>query len=433
MKLSPARTAAYDILLKIETEHAYSSTLLANHEKKLIPVDRGLCHEIVLGVLRRQMLLDRYIEVYTGERKLDIEIRIILRIGLFQVYYLDRVPDHAVVNEGVGLARRARKSSARGLVNAVLRSAIREKPILEFKDEVEQISVETSHPEWLIRHWTEQIGCNVASELAHANNEAPPIAFRKTIKGSLIQLPDNVIESRLVAECFVAIHSSEELRVLADSGEIYFQDEASQMVSKAVTIGPGERFLDVCASPGGKTTALAYNVANSRELQGDALMIAGDLTWRRVKLLYETCQKQNSDFVHIVQYDATEALPFDDEQFDTVLIDAPCTGTGTIRHNPEIRYFLSPDDFIRMQKTQIAILGNASSLVRTGGRLVYSTCSLEREENEDVCEQFLSSFAGWQRTEPAVPEIFLTREGYARTYPHRDGLDGFFIATFQRR
>ena len=433
MKLSPARTAAYDILLKIETEHAYSSTLLADHEKKLIPVDRGLCHEIVLGVLRRQMLLDRYIDIFTDSRKLDIEIRIILRIGLFQIYYLDRVPDHAVVNEGVGLARRARKSSARGLVNAVLRSAIREKPILEFKDEVEQISVETSHPEWLIRHWTEQIGYNVASELAHANNEAPPIAFRKTIKGSLIQLPDNVIESRLVADCFVALHSSEELRVLADSGEIYFQDEASQMVSKAVTIGPGESFLDVCASPGGKTTALAYNVANSREWQGDALMIAGDLTWRRVKLLYETCQKQNSDFVHIVQYDATEALPFDDEQFDTVLIDAPCTGTGTIRHNPEIRYFLSPDDFIRMQKTQIAILGNASSLVRTGGRLVYSTCSLEREENEDVCEQFLSGFGGWQRTEPAVPEIFLTREGYARTYPHRDGLDGFFIATFQRR
>jgi len=433
MKLSPARTAAYDILLKIETEHAYSSTLLADHEKKLIPVDRGLCHEIVLGVLRRQMLLDRYIDIFTDSRKLDIEIRIILRIGLFQIYYLDRVPDHAVVNEGVGLARRARKSSARGLVNAVLRSAIREKPILEFKDEVEQISVETSHPEWLIRHWTEQIGYNVASELAHANNEAPPIAFRKTIKGSLIQLPDNVIESRLVADCFVALHSSEELRVLADSGEIYFQDEASQMVSKAVTIGPGERFLDVCASPGGKTTALAYNVANSREWQGDALMIAGDLTWRRVKLLYETCQKQNSDFVHIVQYDATEALPFDDEQFDTVLIDAPCTGTGTIRHNPEIRYFLSPDDFIRMQKTQIAILGNASSLVRTGGRLVYSTCSLEREENEDVCEQFLSGFAGLQRTEPAVPENFLTHEGYARTYPHRDDLDGFFIATFQRR
>jgi 16S rRNA (cytosine967-C5)-methyltransferase len=433
MKLSQARTAAYDILLKIETEHAYSSTLLANHEKKLIPVDRGLCHEIVLGILRRHMLLDSYIEVFTGERKLDIEIRIILRIGLFQIYYLDRVPDHAVVNESVGLARRARKSSAQGLVNAVLRSSTREKPILEFRDEIERISIETSHPEWLIRHWTEQIGYNAASELAHANNEAPPIAFRKSIKGSLIRLPDNVIESRLVAGCFVGLHSSEKLRVVADSGVIYFQDEASQMVSKAVTAGPGERFLDVCASPGGKTTALAYNVAISRERQSNVLIIAGDLTWRRVTLLRETCQKQDADFVHIVQYDAAEALPFGDEQFSTALVDAPCTGTGTIRHNPEIRYFLSPDDFIRMQKTQFAILCNASRLVTAGGRLVYSTCSLEREENEDVCEQFLSSFAGWQRTEPAVPEIFWTREGYARTYPHRDGLDGFFIATFQQR
>jgi ribosomal RNA small subunit methyltransferase RsmB len=433
MKLSPARTAAYDILFQIETEHAYSSTLLADHEKKLIPVDRGLCHEIVLGVLRKQMLLDHYIEVFTGERKLDIEVRIILRIGLFQIYYLDRVPDHAVVNESVDLAGRAKKSSARGLVNAVLRSATRKKPILEFRDEIERISVETSHPEWLIRHWTEQIGHYAASELAHANNEAPAIAFRKTIKGSLIQLPDNVIESRFVAGCFVALHSSEALRVLADSGEIYFQDEASQMVSKAVTVSPGERFLDVCASPGGKTTALAYNVAISRERQSNVLMIAGDLTWRRVKLLFETCQKQNADLVNIVQYDAAEALPFGDEQFDTVLVDAPCTGTGTIRHNPEIRYFLSPDDFSRMQKTQFAILCNVSRLVRTGGRLVYSTCSLEREENEDVCEQFLSSFSGWERKEPAVPEIFWTREGYARTYPHRDDLDGFFIATFQQR
>jgi 16S rRNA (cytosine967-C5)-methyltransferase len=433
MKLSPARTAAYDVLLRIETEHAYSSTLLADHEKNLIPADRGLCHEIVLGVLRRQLLFDRYIDIFTRERKLDIEIRIILRIGVFQIYYLDRVPDHAVVNESVGLVARARKSSARGLVNAVLRSATREKPSLKFKDATERISIETSHPEWLIRHWNEQLSQKAAGELAYANNETPPMAFRKTVKGVEVQLPDEVIQSRLVDGCFVAARSSEELRMLADSGKIYFQDEASQMVARTVRIEPGDRFLDVCSSPGGKATAIAYNASFSSERRRNELMIAGDLTWRRVKLLQETCSKQNAGFIQVVQYDATKSLPFADEQFDSVLVDAPCTGTGTIRHNPEIRYFLSPDDFSRMQNIQLAILENASRLVKFGGKLVYSTCSLEREENEDVCARFLSLGREWQRIDVAVAETFRTSEGYARTFPYRDNLDGFFIATFQRR
>jgi 16S rRNA (cytosine967-C5)-methyltransferase len=433
MKLSPSRTAAYDILIKIETEHAYSSTMLADHEKKLIPADRGLCHEIVLGVLRRQILLDRYVDIFTRQKTLDIEIRIILRIGLFQIYYLDRVPDHAVVNESVGLAARARKSSARGLVNAVLRSATREKPMLEFKDEIERISIETSHPEWLIRHWIDQMGHEAVRELANANNESPRIAFRKTIRGLGGHLPDGFVESRLVVGCLVAARSSEELRVLADNGEIYFQDEASQMVANTVKIGPDERFLDVCASPGGKTTAVAYNVAISSERRVSELMIAGDLTWRRVTLLRETCLKQNADFVNVVQYDATKTLPFADEQFESVLVDAPCTGTGTIRHNPEIRYFLSPDDFNRIQKIQLAILENASRLVRAGGKIIYSTCSLERIENEDVCAKFLARNSEWQPIDVAVAETFRTSEGYARTFPHRDNLDGFFIATFQRR
>ena len=162
-------------------------------------------------------------------------------------------------------------------------------------------------------------------------------------------------------------------------------------------------------------------------------MIAGDLTWRRVKLLQETCLKQNAGFIQVVQYDATKSLPLADEQFDSVLVDAPCTGTGTIRHNPEIRYFLSPDDFIRMQNIQLAILENASRLVKIGGTIVYSTCSLEREENEDVCAQFLSLGWEWQRVDVAVAETFRTSEGYARTFPQRDNLDGFFIATFQLR
>lgn len=432
MKLSPARKAAFEILYKIETENRYSSTLLASYEIKLTSLDRGLCHEIVLGVLRQQLLLDRYIEVLTKGKKLDIEVRIVLRAGLFQLYSLDRVPDHAVVNESVTLTQIARKSSARGLVNAVLRSAISRKPELNFEEDLERISIETSHPKWLIEKWLKDRPADDVEKLAWVNNEPPPVSFRKTIRGKDVGLPAGVVESSTVPGCFTSRSFSKELRELSDRGEIYFQDEASQMVASAIEILPGERFLDVCASPGGKTTAVAYRSA-SVSSKTRPTILAGDVSWRRVRLLNETCEKQGAGMVHIAQYDATKPLPFANEVFDHVLVDAPCTGTGTIRHNPEIRYLVRPDDFLRMQAIQRTILINASKLVRPGGSLTYSTCSLEPEENEDVCRSFLSETSGWENLVPKLPGKFLTDEGYARTFPHRDGLDGFFIATFRRR
>ena len=420
--------AAYEILLKIDIEHAYSSALLANYETDLEPVDRGLCHEIVLGVLRRKLTLDRYIDIFTNGRKLDIEIRNILRIGLFQLYFLDRIPNHAAVNESVGLSQRARKSSARGLVNAVLRTAIRETPSLLFEDEIERMSIETSHPRWLIEHWSKSLDADSVERLASSNNETPQIAFRRTIKGKEIKLPHDVVESNAVPGCFIAKSFSAELREFADRGDIYFQDEASQMVAAAIDPQRGDRFLDVCASPGGKTTAVAFAISEPRGMR----IVAGDIIWRRVVLLKETCSKQGANFIQIVQYDAAEALPFADESFDCVLVDAPCTGTGTISHNPEIRYFVKPDDFSTMQKVQLAILRNAAKLVQPGGRLIYSTCSIEREENETVCETFMSITSGWTKMKPSVPEAFWTVDGYARTFPYRDRMDGFFVATFQR-
>jgi 16S rRNA (cytosine967-C5)-methyltransferase len=426
MKISPARIAAYDILFKIERERAYSSDQLAKAETKLGPQDRALCHEIVLGVLRRQLLLDRYIDLLSKKPRLDIEVRIILRAGLFQLYFLDRVPDHANVNDSVALVQRARKSSARGLVNAVLRSAARQRPVLSFDREIERISIETSHPIWLLEHLGNQFDLETVERVANSNNELPKIAFRRTAKGENAKLPSEIVESSDVRGCFVASTFSQELRYMADSGEIYFQDEASQMAAASLDLQPGEKFLDVCASPGGKTTAVAANLPDT------GLIVAGDLTWRRVQLLSKTCKMQGACRVEIVQYDAANSLPFEDALFDHVLVDAPCTGTGTIRHNPEIRYFVGPEDFVRMQKTQIAILANASKLVRPGGKLTYSTCSMEAEENEDVCDLFLSNSLDWRTIEPNVPERFWTDQRFARTYPYRDGMDGFFIATFQR-
>lgn len=421
-KISPTRRAANEVLLKVETKREFTSTLLPEYEDQLQPIDRGLCHELVLGTLRRQIYLDRVIDASVGGKRLDIEVRVILRMGIFQLAFLERVPAHAAVNDAVALTNRAKKSSARGLVNAVLRRASRGLPELTFADEFDRISVETSHPRWLIKRWTGQFGADNAAAIAAANNQTPTLAFRRSYKGRDIEL-SGYESSKIADDCYIAESFDAELRRMADVGEIYFQDEASQLVANAVQVNAGESFLDVCASPGGKTTAI---VGKAQQ----AFSVAGDITNRRVRLLRETCVKQGLGWINIVQYDAAYSLPFADQTFEVVFVDAPCTGTGTIRHNPEIRYFVEPADIERMRDLQLAILTNAAKLVRPCGRLIYSTCSLEPEENEHVAEAFLAGHPRFQATPPAVPERFLTAEGHARTRPDRDQSDGFFIASF---
>ncbi len=426
MKISPARLAAFDILMKIETDRAFSSVLLPVFEDKLSPADRGLCHELVLGVLRRQIYLDKIIETLAGSKKLDTVVRIALRLGVYQLQFLDRIPDHSAINESVNLVQRAKKTSAKGFVNAVLRRATREKISLEFTDEIERISVEQSHPEWLVERWIGQFGIDETRRLAVANNELPALAFRFTARSSRKDARQ-AKRSDNVDGCFIAEKFDPELRKLAESGEIYFQDEASQMVGAAIEVRRGERFLDVCAAPGSKTTMIAGNYGKNA-----SLIAAGDINKARVDFLSENCVNQGVESVNILQYDAEKPLPFADESFDVVLVDAPCSGTGTIRHNPEIRYFLHPDDFGELSDKQLRILENASKLVKTGGRLIYSTCSLEREENETVCERFMKGDPAFRQTVPDIEQRFITSDGFARTFPHRDHMDGFFIAIFER-
>jgi len=434
MKISPARTAAFDVLLRIETEKAFSSHLLAAYEENLSTRDRSLCHELTLGILRRQIYLDRLIDQFSGKR-LDAAVRIALRLGLYQIYFLDKIPHHSAINESVNLAQRAKKTSAKGLVNAVLRRATREPVKFDLADEIEQVSVETSHPAWLLEKWVGEFGWEEMARLAVANNRIPETAFRFTRNfqhRDRWEREENIRASEYVDGCFIADGPSDQLRKAAAAGDIYFQDEASQMVAAAVQLRSGSRFLDVCASPGSKTTQIAECGLRIADSSGPTQFFAGDLHWNRVEFLRENCLRQGVGFVNIVQYDAERSLPFADEAFDSVLVDAPCSGTGTIRHNPEIRYFLKPDDFAELQDKQLRILKNASKLVTSGGTLVYSTCSLEREENEAVCEAFLRDNADFRLVKPNVPERFLTELGFARTFPQRDDMDGFFVAKFTR-
>ena len=419
--VSPARAAAYEILRKIEAEKAFSSVLLPLYEEKLGAKDRALCHELTLGVLRKRIYLDRLIEKLSGGKKIDRDVRIILRIGIYQMLFLDKIPTHAAINDAVNQTQKAKKTSAKGFVNAVLRRLTREKIELDYADELDKLSVETSHPRRLIEKWSEEFGLEEAARIASASNETPPSDFRYTSKTS--EAVKKSLERQSVEE------KKAFLRELAESGKIYFQDRGSQMVAEAVDLQPNESFLDVCSAPGSKFSLINYLVGGKPK----KLFVGGDFYFQRIRTTRETCRRTGAENFSLLVYDAEKNLPFAEESFDVILLDAPCTGTGTIRHNPEIRYFLETEDFAELSGKQLRILKNASKTLKKGGRLIYSTCSLEREENEEVVEKFLAENDDFEKIPPRVPENFLTAEGFARTFPHRDKTDGFFIAVLRKK
>ncbi|MCZ2391652.1 MAG: 16S rRNA (cytosine(967)-C(5))-methyltransferase RsmB [Acidobacteria bacterium] len=430
MKISPARAAAFRILKKIELDGGLSAALLPETESSLVGADRGLCHALVLGTLRRQILLDRYIDALTGGRKLDREVRIILRLGVFQLKFLERVPPHAAINESVHLTRAAKKASASGFVNAILREFVRDEPTLEFADEIDRLVVETSHPASLLARWSSQFGAERAAAIANANNEPPRLAFRRTPRTEEVSISSlinsGVIRhSEFVSGGFVAENLTDELRELDADGRIYFQDEASQLVGVIAAKFVRHRILDVCAAPGSKGSLIA-------SLSADREVIAGDLPAKRIEILTRLLRKQQASNVRIVRYDAERPLPFA-PVFDTILVDAPCSGTGTIRHNPEIRYRVKADELERFQARQLRMLRNAADCLRPAGNLAYSTCSLEREENEDVIAGFLAERSEFEVVKIDGCERFTNADGTVRTYPDRDGIDGFFVAVLRRK
>ena len=425
-EISPARLAAFNILQQVENG-AFSSVLLAADEPPLQPADRALCHELVLGVLRRQLFLDKIVEHFSKRRitQLDPAVRIALRLGLYQLRFLTRIPASAAVNESVSLVRAARLSSATTFVNAVLRRAIREAqydPAADVSDPIERIAIETSHPVWLIERWANSFGVAEAASFAHANNLVPPTAFRVVraradeaeVLAKLRAAGATVEPSQVVENAWRVTGATAVVRELAAVGDIYLQDEASQLVVYTLKVQRGERVLDLCAAPGGKTTLAG-------DLCGDsALIVAADRSATRMNTVIATSRLHQLRRIKPVLLDALESLPFNAEAFDRVLVDAPCSGTGTLRRNPEIRWRLSENDIHVLASQQKRMLKNAAFMVRPGGSLVYSTCSVERDENEEVIEGFLAQDDRY-RLRSAV-----------RTWPHREGADGFFLAILER-
>jgi 16S rRNA (cytosine967-C5)-methyltransferase len=377
VKLASARQSAFAALLAID-RGAWSAEALAAKSALLDSRDAGLASDIVFGTLRRRGELDELIGKYSkrGVDKLDPAVLIALEMALYQIRFLDRVPGHAAVNDSVELARRAGKASAAAFVNAILRRAIRE-PL--------EVPETLSTPAWLLARWTAQYGADTAHAIAQASLR-PPERFIRVGRA----LPPAGAEPTDVPGCF---------RLPAgDSAGNRFQDIGAQAVMPLLHLEPGQTFLDLCASPGNKT---------AQALEVPVRAIACDLHLSRARLLLPLG-------VPVVTLDAMKRLPFA-ACFDRILVDAPCSGTGTLARNPEIKWRLKPADIGDLQSRQTAILRNALDKLAPGGLLVYSTCSLEREENQDVVA-----------TSGAIVVETMDR------LPGRDPGDGFFAAVLQR-
>jgi 16S rRNA (cytosine967-C5)-methyltransferase len=347
---SPARTVAFEVLRQTE-RGGYAADLLFALSTELDSRDAGLASEIALGVLRFQSQLDFLIERYSGRSaaRLDPEVRIALRMGIYQLRYLERVPVHAAIHESVELVKRARKRSAAGFVNAVLRKVDRQPVVWPSRE------IELAHPAWMLERWDRQFGPDVSTGIALANLQQPVTYTR----GSRIQ------------------------------------DIGSQSIVPLLELSAGQTFLDLCAAPGNKT---------AQALESGVLAVACELHWSRLAPM-------KSMGIDLVQLDARQPLPFG-KHFDRILVDAPCTGTGTLAHNPEIKWRLRPEAIQELQEVQGRILRHAMEALAPGGRLVYSTCSLEREENEDVVQGLDFRIV--------------------RRIPGRDAGDGFFAAVWDK-
>jgi 16S rRNA (cytosine967-C5)-methyltransferase len=373
MKLAPARQAAFAALLAVD-RGAWSAEALAAKSTHLDARDAALASDIVFGTLRHRGELDWLIGAYSKRPldRLDPAVRTALEMALYQMRFHDRVPGHAAVNDSVELARRAGKSSAAALVNAVLRRSIRENV---------EAPESASTPAWLLERWTAQYGADTAAAIAKASLQVPERFIRV---GSAT--PPQGAAATDVPGCY---------RFAAgDPGSFRFQDIGSQAVVPLLDLHPGQSFLDLCAAPGNKT---------AQALESGVKAIACDLHQSRTRTLLPLG-------IPVVTLDAARPLPFA-TRFDRILVDAPCSGTGTLARNPEIKWRLRPADIADLQRRQIAILRSALTQLTPGGVLVYSTCSLEREENEDV---IAAAGATVLRTMQRIPG--------------RDAGDGFFAA-----
>jgi 16S rRNA (cytosine967-C5)-methyltransferase len=427
-----ARAVAHEVLVRVETEDAFADVLLAHRlaGDALAARDRALATELVYGTLVWQGRLDHFLRRLLHEplERLDPPVRAALRLGLYQLRVLERVPAYAAVDASVRLAGKR----AGGLVNAVLRRATREDEPPLPDDPIDRLAIEWSHPRWLVERWVRELGADEAAAFLEANTRPPhvairpnprrttPDALRTTLAEAGIETgPSEVVDGALVVESRAA--RLRDLPAWRD-GLFAFQGEASQLVARLVDVPPDARVLDACAAPGGKTLAIAERLGAGRPI------VAFDRNRTGLARLVRDAARLG---VEAVVAEADARRPPTARTFDAVLLDAPCSGLGTLRRHPEIKWRRQPEDVVRLAALQRELVVGIAPLVKPGGLLVYAVCTRTQDETIGVVDALLAAHPRFVVEPPTGPCV--DPDGFLRTAPHRHAQDGFFAARLRAR
>ncbi|HEY0826508.1 MAG TPA: 16S rRNA (cytosine(967)-C(5))-methyltransferase RsmB, partial [Bacilli bacterium] len=445
------RQVALDILTKVEQEQAYSNILLNQMliKHQISRADAGLVTEIVYGTIQRLNTIDYFLNPFLtkGLGKLEPWVRCLLRMSFYQMHYLERIPEHAIVNEAVNIAKDKGHQGISGMVNGVLRNILRQKEQFAIPDNlslVERLSLVHSHPKWMVKKWIEQYGETVAEQICKSNNQPPHVSIRvnkdKLDRDSMIkQLQEMNISAYLstLSTSGIIVENGGNMALTSwyEKGEISIQDESSMLVADVVDPQPGMTVLDCCAAPGGKSMHMAEKMSNQGKVW------ANDVHEHKQQLIRSQAERLGLSCIETMVSDAKElSKQFADHSFDRILLDAPCSGLGVIRRKPDLKWTKKEADISAIAEMQLELMNSIQPLLRPGGVLVYSTCTLQYEENQAVIEQFLKQQPSYA-LDPALEQLLtkavagesVATPGMIQILPHQHHSDGFFIARLLRK
>lgn len=440
------REAALELLETIDKNQAYSNLLLNKtiEKNEIDSIDVGLLTELTYGTLQRKMTLDYYLEPsLKSGKKIEGWVRNLLRVTLYQMVYLDRIPDRAAIYEAVEIAKKRGHKGISGMVNGVLRNIQRTglRDLAEIVDPIERLSVATSHPLWLVKRWVNQLGFDRTKAMCELNLTAPlqtaRVNLTKITREECVTRLENegyqVQVSTILPEAIKCLKGNLASSKAFKEGLFTIQDESSMLVAHALGVNTHDRILDACAAPGGKSTHIA------ERLNGTGAVISLDLHDHKVKLINSSAKRLGLTNIQTKTLDSKKVQEhYDQESFDKILVDAPCSGLGVIRRKPDMKYTKKAEDSARLQEIQIELLNSVAPLLKKGGILIYSTCTIEKEENNVVIDSFLDShqeFFGDPTVKERMPEATkpLISDYSLQIVPQDFGSDGFFIACLRKK
>lgn len=448
MEKNNVRYVALDLLMHIEKQGGFSHLVISQaiERENVKEIDQNLLTEIVYGTLEHKLTLDYYLQPFIQkQKKLADWVHILLRMSLFQLLYLDKVPAYAVINEAVEIAKIKGHRGIGSLVNGVLRNVNRQgvRDIEDIEDPLERLSIKTSHPLWLVELWNEAYGLTITEQICEANKQKKLInvranrlkANKETILSMLKEAEIEAEPSAVIEHGINIVQGNIVQSELMQEGYVTVQDISSMLAAKFMQVEPRMKVLDTCSAPGGKTTYLAEAMDNTGEVY------AYDLHKNKLKLIEGHAERLGLTNIQVDRQDARKLTEIHEAAtFDRILVDAPCSGLGVIRSKPDIIYNKSIDDIERLQQIQINILAESSQLLKKDGKLVYSTCTINPLENEEVVEQFLQDYPTFEVDESFLTEIDdslferANKTAYGiQIFPHTFNSDGFFMTRLIRK